>query len=309
MNILYYSTFSNQEMWLKILKKKFKGHRIFTIKDNFDFKKIEIAIVWNLPNSILKKISNIKVIFSLGAGVDHILKLSNFNHTPIIRIKDPNMRERMLNHVLSQILNYQLKLNFYQRAQQRNIWLDERKTPLNNEIIIGILGLGYIGEFVAKKLEKLNYKVVGYKNTISKSKSSFEKFNGKKLNHFISISDIVVSILPSTKETENFINKKFLSKMKKNSLLINIGRGACLNEIDLINHLKLNHNFFASLDVFKKEPLNKNHKFWNHPNITITPHIAAITDIESSIEYMYKSFLEFRKKNKIASDVSLKKGY
>ena len=309
MNILYYCTFSNQSKWLKILKKKFKDHKILIVNDNFDLKKIDAAIVWNLPNTILKKLLNIKVIFSLGAGVDHILQLSNYNQTPIIRIKDPNMRERMFNHVLSQILNYQLKLIFYQKAQQKKLWLDEIETALNNDLTIGILGLGYIGKFVAKKLEKLNYKVIGYKNSFSKSKIPFQIFTGKKISQFISSSDIIVSILPSTNETADFINKKFLKKMKKNSFLINIGRGTSLNEEDLLSHIKSNDNFYASLDVFKKEPLKKNHKFWNHPNITITPHIAAITDIESSIDYLYKRFLIFRKQNKIASDVDFKKGY
>ena len=309
MNILYYCTISNQSKWLEILKKKFKGHKIMTLEDNFDFKEIDAAIVWNLPNSILKKLLSIKIIFSLGAGVDHILKLSNYNQTPIIRIKDPKMRERMLNYVLAHILNYQLKLIFYQRAQKKKLWVDARETLLNNELTIGILGLGYIGKFVAEKLDKLNYNIIGYKNSVSKSKQSFQIFTGKKLSQFISSSDIIISILPSTKQTTDFINKKFLNKMKKKSLLINVGRGASLNEKDVLNHLKSNNYFNVSLDVFKKEPLKKEHKFWNHPNVTITPHIASITDIESAIDYMYERFLIFKKKNKIISDVNLEKGY
>ena len=85
----------------------------FTSKDNIQLDKIEAALVWNLPDKILKKLTNLKIIFSLGAGVDHILNLSNYKKTPIIRIQDQNMRARMLNHVLSQILNYQLKLIDY----------------------------------------------------------------------------------------------------------------------------------------------------------------------------------------------------
>ena len=309
MNFFYYSKFSNESKWLSILKKKFKDHRIFTINDNFDYSKIEVAIVWHLPNSVLKKLSNIKIIFSLGAGVDHIISLSNYNKTPIFRIMDSNMRERMFNHALSQILNYQLKLNIYQKAQQKNLWLDERETPLNNELTIGILGVGYMGEYVAKKLKKLNYKVIGYKNSKLTSKKSFEIFFGKQIDQFIFSSNIIVSILPSTDDTENFINKKFLKKMKKKSLLINLGRGSSLNEEDLLFHLKSNNNFYVSLDVFKKEPLKKIHKFWNHPNITVTPHIAAITDIESSIDYMFKRFLKIKEFNNIQSDVDLDKGY
>ena len=116
---MFYSTFANQNKWRYYLKKKFKNNKIFEINDNFDFKNIEVAIVWNLPNVILKKLSNLKVIFSLGAGVDHILRLNHYKQTPIIRIKDPNMRERMFNHTLSQILNFQLKLTHYQKAQQK----------------------------------------------------------------------------------------------------------------------------------------------------------------------------------------------
>ena len=136
MNILYHCTFSNQDDFLKLLKKKFKSHKIYTLDDNIQLDKIEAALVWNLPDKILKKLTNLKIIFSLGAGVDHILTLSNYKKTPIIRIQDQNMRARMLNHVLSQILNYQLKLNDYSKAQGKKIWLDERYTPLNKELII-----------------------------------------------------------------------------------------------------------------------------------------------------------------------------
>ena len=97
--------------------------------------------------------------------------------------------------------------------------------------------------------------------------------------------------------------------MKKNSLLINIGRGDSLCEQDLLSHLKINKNCYVSLDVFKKEPLSIKHDFWKHPNITITPHVAAVSDIESSIDYMHDRFVTFKRKGNIKSDVNLKKGY
>lgn len=212
MNIFFYCTFDNQEQWLKTLKKYFKGHKILTIDDNFNLHKIDVAIVWNIPNIILKKLLNIKIIFSLGAGVDHILKLKNYNGTPIIRIKDQNMRNRMFNHVLSQVLYYQLKLSAYKSSQNRKIWLDAQDTKLNNNITIGILGLGYIGEYVAKELGKLNYQIIGFKKSSKMLKTNFKIFTGRKLEHFISTSDIIISMLPSTNETSNFIDKKFLKK-------------------------------------------------------------------------------------------------
>ena len=97
--------------------------------------------------------------------------------------------------------------------------------------------------------------------------------------------------------------------MKESSLLINIGRGPAINEVDLIKHIKKNPQFYASLDVFNKEPLIKKHKFWSNKNITITPHVAAITDHDSSISYLYKKFMDFKKNKKIKSDVDIKLGY
>lgn len=309
MNILFHASFANQDEFLKSLRKKFFSHKIFTLDQNVPLDKIEVALVWNLPDKILKKLKNLKIIFSLGAGVDHILKLPSYKNTPIIRIQDPNMRSRMLNHVLAQILIYQLKLTEYNKAQQKNIWLDERHTSLNKDLTIGVLGVGYLGKFIANKLKSLNYNVIGYKNTISAAKYSIPIYYKKSLKTFLKLSDIIVSVLPATKETRDLINKSFLNQMKKKSLLINIGRGSSLNEMDLLKHIKQNNYFFASLDVFKKEPLPKNSKLWKNQNITVTPHVAAITDVDSSINYIFSKFEQFRKNGKIKSDVKIKNGY
>ena len=309
MNIFFFATYSNQEEFLLTLKKKFKHDKIFTISDDVDLSKIDVAMVWNLPSNIFKKMVNLKAIFSIGAGVDHILKLPNIRNLPIIRVKDPTMRIRMYNHVLSQILIFQLKLKIYDEAQRKNIWVNERYTPLNNELTIGIMGLGYIGNFVALNIKKLGYNVIGFKRNKTTINTPFEIYNKSSLNKFIKRSDIIISILPDTKNTKNFVNANFLKKMKKSSLLINIGRGPAVNEVDLIKHIKINPNFFASLDVFNKEPLSKKHKFWSNKNITITPHVAAITDHDSSIGYLYERFMDFKKNKKIKSDVDIKLGY
>ena len=309
MNILFHASFDNQDEFLKSLKKKFLHHKIFTLNQNISLDKIEVALVWNLPDKILKKLKNLKIIFSLGAGVDHILNLSSYKNTPIIRIQDPNMQSRMLNHVLSQILIYQLKINEYSKGQQKNIWLDERYTVLNKDLTIGILGFGYLGKFIANKLKSLDYNIIGYKNTVSPRKSSISLYYKESLKTFLKLSDVVVCMLPATIETRDLINKSFLNQMKKQSLLINVGRGSSLNEIDLLKHSEQNKYFFASLDVFKTEPLPKNSKLWKNQNITITPHVAAITDVDSSTNYIYRKFEQFIINGKIKSNVKIKNGY
>jgi len=312
MTVLFYTTFTDKKIWIKEIKKQFKNIKIITIREKKYFNKVEFAIVWDLPDKILKQLSNLKIIFSQGAGVDHILNLPSYNNTPIVRLQDPIMAERMANYVLSQILNYQLHLSKYLKSQQKKIWLDdlETLTPIDNhKLTIGILGVGFLGNYVAKFLKKINYNVIGFKKNKTLKKFNYKIYTGYNINKFIYSSDIIVSILPSTKYTINFINKNFLSKMKKNSLLINVGRGVTINEKDLINHLNKNKNFFASLDVFNKEPLNTSSKLWSHPNVTITPHIASITVVKSAIAQMYSRYIQYKKTGKIKSDVNLKNGY
>tara|TARA_Y100000590_G_C15537838_1_gene945740 strand:- start:98 stop:1036 length:939 start_codon:yes stop_codon:yes gene_type:complete len=312
MAILFYTTFSDEKIWKKEIKKQFKNTKIYSINDRKYFDKIEYAIIWNLPDKIFKKLINLKIIFSQGAGVDHILRLPSYNNTPIIRLKDPAMGERMANFALSQILNFQLNLKKYLNYQNQKIWVDdlESLTPLeNNKLTIGILGTGFLGLYVGKFLKKNQYNVIGFKKNKSIKRLGFPIYYNKNINKFINLSDVIIAILPATKETKNFINKKFLSKMKNRSLLINVGRGVSINEKDLIKHLRLNKNFYVSLDVFNKEPLPKSSRFWKHPNVTITPHIASITVVKSAVKQMHDRYKQYKQKGKIISDVNLKDGY
>jgi glyoxylate/hydroxypyruvate reductase A len=255
--------------------------------------------------------NNVKALFSLGAGVDHILSLKNYRGQLVVRLKDPLMAERMANHILSQILFYQLNLKFYQRAQQKNKWITKfHQSELNHSLTIGILGVGYLGSFVGKQLQKNGYNVIGFKNSKPKKKYPFSIFYKKNnLKKFLHQSDVVACILPSTSDTYHMINKNFLLAMKKKVLLINVGRGSTLCEKELIAHLRKNKNFFVSLDVFETEPLTKVSPLWKIPNVTITPHIASITLIDSAVEYIYKKYRQYKKNGKIKSDVNFKKGY
>ena len=97
--------------------------------------------------------------------------------------------------------------------------------------------------------------------------------------------------------------------MEKKSLLINVGRGSSINEEDLINHIKKNKFFSASLDVFKTEPLPKEHSFWYLSKVTITHHVASLTGIDSAVTYIYKKYQESKKNKRFKNDVNLKKGY
>ena len=310
MTILFHNTtFDKIDVWKKTIKKYFKNEKIISIKDYKQFDDVKYAIIWNLPDKTLSKLKNLKVIFSMGAGIDHILKLKSYNKKiPIIRIKDPKMAERIANYTLAQILNYQLNFKIFQNSQIKKYWSGER-TPIDNKnLTVGIFGLGFLGKHIAVLLNKLNYNVIAYKKSSTKVKN-VKIYTGKNIITFIKNSDVIISILPSTFQTHNIIDKKFLNMMKKHSCLINIGRGNTIEEKDLLNHLKKNKNFYAYLDVFKNEPLKTNSQFWKLPNVTITPHVAGVTAIEPSVKYMYSVYKNIKMNKKVKSDVNLSNGY
>ena len=310
MTILFYCPWHNRDEWLKKIKEKFKNIKIATLIDKPNFSKIKYAIIWDLPDNIYQKLTNVRLLFSMGAGVDHILNMPSYNQVPIVRLKDTIMAERMSNYVISQILQYQLDLNTYKNNQNKHQWNESKEPLMNNNLTIGILGAGFLGSYVGKILVKLGYTVQGYKYSKPIKKLTFPVFYQKKdLKKFVKNSDILVSVLPMTTKTNNFINENLLKSMKKRVLLINVGRGSTVNEKDLINHLMKNNLFYASLDVFKKEPLPKKHPFWRLPNVTITPHVASLTVINSAVQYMYKRFNQSQKYKKYRNDVDLKKGY
>ena len=146
MTILFNNkTFDKIDVWKKTIKKYFKNEKIISIKDYKQFDDVKYAIIWNLPDKTLLKLKNLKVIFSMGAGVDHILKLKNYNKKiPVIRIKDEEMGERIANYSLAQILNYQLNFKIFQNSQSKHYWSGER-TPIDNKnLTVGILGLGFL---------------------------------------------------------------------------------------------------------------------------------------------------------------------
>ena len=310
MTILFHNTtFDKIDVWKKTIKNYFKNEKLISIKDYKKFNDVKYAIIWNLPDETLAKLKNLKIIFSMGAGVDHILKLKNYNRKiPIIRIKDPKMGERIANYSLAQILNYQLNFKIFQNSQNKKYWSGER-TPIDNEnLTVGILGLGFLGSYIAKKLIKLNYNVIAYKKS-SKQFLNIKVYTKKNIIKFIKKSDVIVSILPATPETDNIINRSFLKKMKKKSCLINIGRGNAIDEIALVEHLKQNKDFFVYLDVFKNEPLKTSSKLWSLPNVSITPHVAGVTAIDSAVEYMFQKYKIYKNNHKLKSDVESNKSF
>ena len=217
-------------------------------------------------------------IFSIGSGIDHILKDKELpQHLPIVRLTGTDLSTRMREYVVLHVLRLHRRLPEVEESQKTEEWNQIIEPPANNRTV-GIMGLGNLGADCAQILSKIGFNVLGWAKS-KKSLEGVESFVGNSgFDTFLSKSDIVVCMLPLTPETTDIMNASFFKKMKNGASIINVARGPHLNEEDLLVAIKSKKIRSATLDVFNNEPLEKGHPFWKHPNVLVTPHIASLID-------------------------------
>jgi glyoxylate/hydroxypyruvate reductase len=261
--------------WKEVIEKEVEGIEIETYPDIQNPESIDMVMLWQHPKGILKDFSNLKFISSMGAGVDHILNDPDIpDDLPVVRITDEKLTWSMTNYVVMGVLNHHRRLTHFQENQKAKKW-DMRKPEI--EVKVGVMGVGALGGDVLEKLSFLGFKVYGYGNS-PKENFGFPYYHGDSLEDFLAKVNVVVCLLPLTEETEGIMNADFFSKCRKGTYIINVARGKHLVDEDLIKAIEEGKIAGALLDVYHQEPLPKEHPFWSNSKITMTPHIASVTN-------------------------------
>jgi len=270
--------------WKEAMVARLPGAKIVTGDENYDPATIDYALFWKQPQGLIKTLSNLKAIFSLGAGVDHVVSSPSLPaDLPVIRLEDAGMADQMVQYHLYAALHFMRDFDIYSDQQAKADWTQHPVARIS-KCRIGVMGLGALGAAVATALSSLGFGVSGWSRSM-KAIDGITTFAGKEtLGEFLGQSDILICLLPRTSETENVLNSTTLSFLPKGAAIINAARGAMINEADLLRALDTGHLRGAFLDVAVTEPLPESHPFWDHPKIRITPHIAAETRIEESVE-------------------------
>ena len=185
----------------------------------------------------------------------------------------------MTETVLAHVLDWH-RLHFRYRAQQKDRIWQELPQVLARERTIGILGLGELGSVVAQTLYVRGFRVLGWSRR-AKQVTGVECLT--EFTEVLARSDLVVCMLPLTAQTRAILNAQAFDMMPEGACLINVARGAHVVEKDLIAALDSRWITHAYLDVFESEPLPGNHRLWTHPHVTLTPHVAALTDPRTAV--------------------------
>ncbi|REG90330.1 2-hydroxyacid dehydrogenase [Algoriphagus antarcticus] len=306
MSLAIISPGKNPKIWIKEFKVLAPDLAVETYPKITEPEKVEYVFLWQHPEGILSDYPNLKLISSMGAGVDHILKDKTIpSSIPIVRIVDEKLTFSMTNYVVMAVLNFHRQKLRYQVNQTRKIW-DMSNPEL--DVTVGVMGVGALGKDVMDKLNYMGFPVVGF-GFSDKPDFEYPYYKKDNLDEFLKEVNVLVCLLPLTPDTENILNGELFEKCNPNTYLINVARGKHLVEDDLIIALEEGHISGAMLDVYRQEPLPKDHPFWENWKITMTPHIASVTNPQAAAPQVIENIKRIRENRELVNVVNRTRGY
>jgi glyoxylate/hydroxypyruvate reductase A len=307
--VAFVSSEVDHERWLPQLRQALPAMRFEAWPDISDPASIDVALVAAPPPGVLGRLPKLRFIQSLWMGVDGLLADPTLPRgVPLARLVDPGMVAAMSETVLARVLDWHRHLYRYRAQQAARAW-----TPLKQYMAsdrsVGILGLGTLGADAAAKLVALGFRVCGWSRR-QKDLPGVESYCGADgLETMLRTSEALVCLLPLTAQTRGLLDARRLDLLPAGACVINVGRGAQLVERDLLAALDAGRLAHAYLDVFETEPLPADHPFWTHPQISITPHIAALTEPRTALARVVANLERFARGERPEALVSTTAGY
>ena len=268
----------------------------------------DYAVVWAPPQQFFDEQPHLKTVFNIGAGVDALLRLKLPPHAQIVRLDDAGMSVQMAEYVCHAVIRHFREFDAYEADTRQGKW-SFRKPRARADFPVGVMGLGVLGERVARALRTFEFPVNGWSRS-PKAVEGVQCFSGiQGFKDFLAASRVLVCLLPLTPDTRDIMNRTTLSQLQAGGYIINVARGAHLVDDDLLALLDNGHLAGATLDVFRTEPLPPGHPFWTHPSITVTPHTSARTLRSESIAQIAGKLIALQRGQAVAGIVDSARGY
>ncbi len=299
------------------LKNAFPGREVIdmALAENAgrDLSGIAYAVVWKPDPALFSRMPDLKVIFSGGAGVDHILRAYELPDVPIVRFVDRSLTDRMSEWVVLQCLIHLRRSLAYARQQKSREWRDLDPQPEACDVTVGVMGLGVLGQDAVRKLKVMGFDVVGWSRSM-KVIEGIENFDQAGLDTFLARTDILVGLLPLTEETRGIYNASLFARLRQGGALekpvfVNAGRGGSQVEADIVAALEEGVLGAASLDVFEKEPLEPESPLWGFENVIVTPHVAASSDVRALFRHAERQMIRLEEGTSLQHVVDRVAGY
>jgi glyoxylate/hydroxypyruvate reductase len=291
--------------WATALAKALPQARIVIWPEHADL--ADYAVTWSPTQAFFDAQPQLKAVFALGAGVDALLRLQLPESLQLIRIEDGGMGQQMADYVTHALLRHFRQFERYAQDIQHGRWQAYEAVDFA-DLTVGVMGLGQLGSQIAQRVKSLGFQVRGYSRS-PKQLAGVDCFSGAGLEDFLQPCHALVCALPLTAETRDILNARTLGMLQRGAYLINVARGAQLVESDLLALLDSGQLSGACLDVLREEPAAAQHPFRRHPQITLTPHIAALTLLQPSVMQISQKMSALHSGQPISGRVLRERGY
>jgi glyoxylate/hydroxypyruvate reductase A len=279
-------------------------------KDAYRPEDIAYVLGFTPPPGLVARLPKLKAAFSLGAGVDGFLSDPLYPRSvPLVRFVDRTLSSEMAQYVLMHVLIHHRMQRFFDEAQREGAWKQKTLPRPTEATRVGFLGLGEIGTFAARQMAELNFQVSSWTRS-RKQLTGIKSYAGDgELDAFLGEADFLICMLSLTRQTRGILNAATFAALPKGAVVINVARGAHLNEKDLLAALDSGRLSGAVLDVFEEEPLPPQSPLWHHPKVTVTPHIAGISQPEVVLRYVRDGIANFERGELPENIVDVERAY
>jgi glyoxylate/hydroxypyruvate reductase A len=302
----------DEAAWARRYAEALPGVSVVRQSDSFDPAAIDYIFVWKPKPNAFDGLTGLKAVLSLGAGVDALLKHPALPDAPLVRFIDADLTQRMSDYVVAHVTMHKRLFTRFKRDQAARRWT-QLYPPAANETRVGIMGLGELGADAAGKLSAHGFDVLGWSRS-PRELPGVRSFAGDdQFDAFLNGTDILVCLLPLTRETTGILNygvfQKLRRKLDGGPVIINAARGGHQVETDIVKALGDGTLGAASLDVFEVEPLPADSPLWALDNCYVTPHIAAISNIDAGVSYFSRIIREHEAGKPLPKFVDRSRGY
>lgn len=269
---------------------------------------VEYLAAWQAPDDLTQLLPNLKVLFALSAGVDQ-LDLSRLPaDLPVVRLLDPGITRGMCEYATWAVLSLHRDMLRYREQQAARRWQAHLLQPAENRRV-GVMGLGTQAQQILATLAPFGFALSGWARSVHEIEG-VDCFAGQaQLSAFLGQCDILLCVLPLTEQTEGILDRNLFALLPRGAGLINMGRGGHLVEGDLLEALESGQLGGAILDVLQVEPAAADHPFWGHPQVVLTPHVAAMTQPASAFGVLLENIRRFERGERMVGQIDRNRGY
>jgi glyoxylate/hydroxypyruvate reductase A len=260
-----------------------------------------------LPADAFERATRLRWIHVAAAGVDGVVNAALPTGVRVTRTMG-SFGERMTEYVCAHLLALAQDVHGFRAQQHAGVWRNRPVGHLAGKTA-GVLGVGSIGRVIARRLAQFGMTVHGLARSAGDEPSVARWFTPDHKLPFASELDVVVSTLPLTEATRGFVDRAFLGALPSSAWLVNVGRGAVVDEAALEAALFDGHLGAAVLDVFEREPLPSGSPLWRHPNAIVTPHQAGDAIASEVADAVAENLAKWRMGRPLAGEVDLERAY